>query len=155
LITRFDEKSLASAIQVLPYASRVILRLVGYSKQGYPALVEAMSLALQRLEDMEATIPLSGATSGDAGRLSLNDLVPPGLHNSYAFHNKLATEHSFALWGRIAEVLWRAVMLAPGGDLSTVWDKLTSRLLLWRAIVGLDNSPEGEWARVQCVRNIS
>ncbi|KAH6873670.1 hypothetical protein BKA70DRAFT_1450134 [Coprinopsis sp. MPI-PUGE-AT-0042] len=147
----------ASAIQVLPYATRVILRLVGYSKVSYPVLVEVMNLALERLEDLEATVPLPDATTATTGarRLNLNDLVPPGLHNSYGLHDMPAVEHSFVLWGRIVEVLWKAVMLSPGEDLPTVWDKLTSRLLIWRAFVGAANSPEGEWARVQSVRNIS
>ncbi|KAH6899471.1 ribosome 60S biogenesis N-terminal-domain-containing protein [Coprinopsis sp. MPI-PUGE-AT-0042] len=147
----------ASAIQVLPYATRVILRLVGYSKVSYPVLVEVMNLALERLEDLEATVPLPDATTATTGarRLNLNDLVPPGLHNSYGLHDMPAVEHSFVLWGRIVEVLWKAVMLSPGEDLPTVWDKFTSRLLIWRAFVGAANSPEGEWARVQSVRNIS
>lgn len=56
-------------------------------------------------------------------------------------------------WGRAVENLW-SVSLRHGVRGPT-WDQLTSRLLAWRALIGAEETPLGEWARTQVLDYLS
>lgn len=56
------------------------------------------------------------------------------------------------VWGNAVEVLWRITMSLQ--EKGAAWDGLTSRLLIWRAIVGADDTNVGEWARREVVQNV-
>ncbi|EAU82375.1 hypothetical protein CC1G_06685 [Coprinopsis cinerea okayama7 len=148
----------AFATQVLPFAARVMLRLGKHTGPDCKASVEAMSLAVQRLEDLEAGIQLPDAQLSSSHALpALDDLLPPALHASYELHDKPQVESTFALWGRLVEIMWRTVMAMNAGSeeneaIGAVWAKLTSRLLVWGSIVGPGRSEEAEWARIESVK---
>ncbi|KAF8208911.1 ribosome 60S biogenesis N-terminal-domain-containing protein [Mycena galopus ATCC 62051] len=58
----------------------------------------------------------------------------------------------FLAWGKSVEYLWQASMTLS--DRPSVWDTLTSRLLVWRSVVGEQGSAVGEWARILTVQNL-
>ncbi|KAG2014276.1 hypothetical protein CC2G_011109 [Coprinopsis cinerea AmutBmut pab1-1] len=148
----------ASATHVLPFATRVMLRLGKHTSPECKAYVEAMSLAVQRLEDLETGVQRPDAQLSSSHILpTLDDLIPPALHASYDLHDKPQVESTFALWGRLVEILWRTVMVMNVGSegneaIGPVWAKLTRRLLVWGSIVGPGRSEEAEWARIESIK---
>lgn len=54
----------------------------------------------------------------------------------------------FLLWGQKVEGLWRVALEAENGK---HWNELTNCVLLWRAVVGEENSRTGEWVRRQMI----
>lgn len=82
----------------------------------------------------------------DRSHSTSSDVLPP--HRSQGLH-RLDFLDDLNSWGCIVEDLWKASMSCDGNR--APWDRLTSRLLLWRAIVGERGSPVGEWARKQTV----
>jgi nucleolar pre-ribosomal-associated protein 1 len=74
--------------------------------------------------------------------------MPP--HSGEELH--VAGDHDLLLtWGKSVEYLWQASMTLSHKPL--VWDALTSRLLIWRSVVG-ESSAVGEWARMVTVENL-
>ena len=74
---------------------------------------------------------------------SMNSCVLPP-HSSHGLH-RLSFESELDSWGHAVEDLWKASMTSEVKG--AAWDRLTPRLLVWRATVGERNSPVGEWAR--------
>lgn len=56
------------------------------------------------------------------------------------------------LWGKVVVTLWQVVM--GFSTKPTSWDRLTTRLVIWRCIAGETEVLEGEWARKEAVRNL-
>lgn len=80
--------------------------------------------------------------------------LPPPPHRGQGLHDVPKTEEPLWSWGEIVERLWRAAMSL--GDDGTrahvhVWAMLTSRLVVWRALVGEEATRVGEWARKEGV----
>ncbi|TFK24236.1 hypothetical protein FA15DRAFT_423825 [Coprinopsis marcescibilis] len=140
----------ASATHVLPFAARIMFRLAHQCPAWEPTLVKTLFMAIARLQDLETGILLSDTIIHAP---PLDEIIPPALHNSHDVHDKPVFADPLALWGRLVELLWRVVMSSNCQE-PEIWNKLTSRLLVWRAIVGEENSKEGEWARIQCVLNL-
>ncbi|KAL5512235.1 hypothetical protein ACEPAG_3520 [Sanghuangporus baumii] len=134
-----------SDISLLRLISRVLLRLNNARLYG-DALRNTMELGLERLRAFENShdVPMSVCTpcTKNTTRQSLPPHTNVGLHQP-VFENNLET------WGRAVENMW-SVSLRNGAD-GSAWDQLTSRLLLWRALVGEVKSPLGEWARTQAL----
>ena len=74
---------------------------------------------------------------------SMNSCVLPP-HSSHGLHRH-SFESELDSWGHAVEELWKASMASEVKG--AAWDRLTPRLLVWRATVGERNSPVGEWAR--------
>jgi nucleolar pre-ribosomal-associated protein 1 len=98
---------------------------------------------------MESTviIPPTGTQSGTP-----KQVVPAGPFRAHEIHELYASEDTLQTWGDAVEALWRATMTL--GEKTPAWDTLTSRLLIWRAIVGTGDTTLGEWARKQVVRSM-
>lgn len=102
------------------------------------------------LEDFVAQLALVEETLDTSIRgwshSTSSDTLPP--HRSQGLH-RLDFRDDLNSWGCIVEDLWRVSMSCDGNG--ATWGRLTSRLLVWRAIVGERGSPVGEWARKQTV----
>ncbi|TFK53356.1 hypothetical protein OE88DRAFT_1696250 [Heliocybe sulcata] len=131
---------------LVPAVVRVSLAPVGVVVTGLPSLLDK---TFDWLLHFEATIVSEINSSwkypGSAEALPL----PP--HGSQTLHY-VPERHSVLVWGQSVESLWRVSMSL--GEKSSSWDGLTSRLLVWRALVGPEVSPVGEWARREVVRNL-
>ncbi|RPD59503.1 hypothetical protein L227DRAFT_654118 [Lentinus tigrinus ALCF2SS1-6] len=60
---------------------------------------------------------------------------------------------SMEVWGECVEAMWRVSMSLP--ERTQAWDAITSRLLVWRSVVGVEGSPVGEWARREVTINLA
>jgi nucleolar pre-ribosomal-associated protein 1 len=141
---------LANTIEHLPFAVAGILRLSLLPGQTAVGLYSLLNKAVECLRRMEVTlsIPSSSARLSSATLVSCEPLVRAcEIHEPYLEGEPLQT------WGHCVEALWRATMTMETKPPN--WDVLCSRLLLWRAIMGQESSPLGEWARKQVVCNIS
>ena len=119
-----------------------ILRLITFMPLPIE-LKEVVANSLSRLEAFEKGLQLEPTAAQCA--------APKAPHTSNSlWHSIDASAISF--WGYCVENLWRAAMSTD--EASEAWGALTSRLLIWRAIVG-DTSQVGEWARREVVLNLS
>lgn len=75
---------------------------------------------------------------------------PP--YHAAVVHDSHHPESLLRVWGESVESLWQVLMICE--NRTAAWDIVTSRLLIWRAIVGEEGSEIGEWARREVVRNI-
>lgn len=135
--------------RLLMFVVSVVLRLSlsteGAAVIGLSSLLDKAFSWLLRLE-ADISITQSWKYPDTPSRL----LQPP--HRAQTLH--IVPERDPVLvWGESVERLWRVSMTLPRKSPS--WDGLTSRLLVWRAIVGPEVSPVGEWARREVVRNLS
>ena len=74
--------------------------------------------------------------------------LPP--HRAHGLLGVPVTVERLGTWGATVEALWRVAMTLEG-DGTHMWAMLTQRLVVWRALVGEEDSPVGEWARKQVV----
>src|SRR5262245_51951653 len=102
--------------------------------------------AVESLRRLESTIE-SSAFPSDGKR---SPQPPP--HTAYTLHENHIEKCSVQMWGEIVEALWRVTMTME--DKPSTWGSLTSRLLVWRSMVGVEGSEIGEWARREVVRNL-
>jgi nucleolar pre-ribosomal-associated protein 1 len=141
---------LVNTTGILPFAAAAILRLSLLAGPTVLGLVSLLNRAVQCLKRMETnvTIPSSSTRLSSATLISSEPLFRAcEIHEPYSERELLRT------WGQCVEVLWRATMTMENKP--PVWDVLSSRLLLWRAIADGNSSPIGEWARIQVVCNLS
>ena len=115
----------------------------------FPELLERAVGCLETFEEkkkLEVTSP----------RLSAVTPQPqPPPHLAHSLHSPLSLSDPLLAWGSCVEMLWRAVM-SDKRTPKVVWDALTSRIVLWRGLVGRRGGSEvGEWVRVECVRNLA
>jgi nucleolar pre-ribosomal-associated protein 1 len=142
---------------ILPLSIRLIARFSRIESIGTKSLVSLIHQALLVLKALESNVKYQPSSAVPP----LDELVPPPQHSSHSLHDKLVFDdvNLFCVWGRSVESLWQSAMsLDPGYHNSTspgdIWNHLTSRLLVWRGLVGAEASPLGEWARVECIRNL-
>ena len=145
----------ANTMQMLPFAATAILRLSllpGPTALGLFSLLDKAVECLKRMEKTTTvTIPSSSPSS-----VILGTAPQEHLFRANEIHDELYAEcEPLQTWGRCVEALWRATMTMTMVDKPPVWDVLCSRLLLWRAVAGLECSPLGEWARMQVICNMS
>ena len=125
-----------------------LLRLLTRSMSRLTANSTTSSLAgLSNVLDVATDRLVVAETSLDCSlhewSLSMNSCVLPP-HSSHGLH-RFSFESELDSWGHAVEDLWKASMTSEVKG--TAWDRLTPRLLVWRATVGERSSPVGEWAR--------
>ncbi|THH13851.1 hypothetical protein EW146_g6413 [Bondarzewia mesenterica] len=138
----------ATSPNVLELSARLILRLSMLPKPVIPNLPNLLSKCLAWLVQLEEDIvDLQDLTSlaSDTPRVSL---AP---HSSYNLHDQPVVS-SARVWGGVVEALWRASMVLSEKD--AAWDELTSRLLIWRSMVG-EGCEIGEWVRREVMQNMT
>ena len=115
----------------------------------FPELLER---AVGCLEMFEEKTKLEVAPMSESPRLS-QPHPPP--HLAHTLHSPFSLSDPLSAWGSCIEMLWRAVM-SDTRTSKVVWDALTTRVVLWRGLVGRRGGSEvGEWVRVVCVRNLA
>lgn len=128
---------------VLVHVVRIILRL-----SAAPALPQELgtliATATKQLHILEQDTPLQHTAAPLPVSLE-------ALHTATTLW-QTRSDDALALWGYCVESLWCASMATD--EKTSAWDALTSRLLVWRAIVGADAAPTGEWARREVVRSV-
>jgi nucleolar pre-ribosomal-associated protein 1 len=168
------------ALDICAIVAPIILRLSllpGIDNLELPSLLEGM---LDWMGQLENTIEQGALTSIQQRRGGLmateyNDctdtFAPP--HHAHRLWDvpSASTRVSvdpLRIWGAAIEGLWRVCMVdGPGGGQqemtdslhihqrrTAIWQALTSRLLIWRALVGARASPLGEWARREVMENM-
>jgi len=101
---------------------------------------------LKRLEK-EVRIPVSYRTKNIALR---SQTLPP--HGAHGLLDAMSSHDPAQVWGNGVEALWQITMTLEYK--TATWDALICRLLLWRAMVGEDETVVGEWARREVIRNL-
>jgi nucleolar pre-ribosomal-associated protein 1 len=148
----------SSLSTTLPLATRIALRLSSVGSTTRQNLAPLLSECLTGLRILEVDVKPSARLPPSTPILQFDDLVPPPQHSSHILHDQVALDEEslFFLWGRCVESLWRATMNVDMDTTTSrlLWNAFTSRILLWRKAVGEDASPLGEWARVECIRNM-
>ena len=132
---------------ILSFATAAILRLGLFPGPPVSSLVVLLNRATECLKRMEMTVTIPSSLT----RLSSITSCEP-LFRAYEIHEPYPQHEPLQAWGQCVESLWCATMSMETKPYA--WDMLSSRLLLWRAIVGPEASPIGEWARAQVVCNL-
>ncbi|KAJ7644108.1 ribosome 60S biogenesis N-terminal-domain-containing protein [Roridomyces roridus] len=130
---------------VLPIAAPVVLRLGALPGPCPSTFAELLDSCLKGLVLLETHLDISQTSILPS---VASDLPPHGGEDLQA----AADRDPLLTWGTSVECFWQASMTLPGKSL--VWDALTSRLLVWRSIVGEERSVVGEWARKLTVKNL-
>ncbi|PPR04905.1 hypothetical protein CVT24_007149 [Panaeolus cyanescens] len=164
-----DESRCSSAAQNFLHASPVILRLASLNgaqsgrtkSEDLPSLLR---LATHQLHKLEPSIPTSvpQTISPDALKTLKSKFIHQAPHRSNTIHQRIqvddhevsptALQPKLVAWGTNLELLWQACMLTTQSK--DTWDALTPRLLLWRSLIGEQNTAIGEWARKEVVGNV-
>lgn len=105
--------------------------------------------ATDRLKLLEASAHIPHVLDENP-RLKQSRPLPP--HRSHGLYEPYPVDNPLQLWGDSVEALWRVTMTFE--EKSAAWDALSSRLVIWRAIVGEEVSAVGEWVRTEVVQNI-
>lgn len=137
-----------NTLPIFSLAVQVILRLSVLPGPAIPGLVPLLAQATDCLKVLENTTMMT-ISSIDLSAVP-NQPRPP--HQSVGLHESYHTENELQVWGKSVEALWRVSMTLE--EKSSSWDILTTRLLIWRAVVGEDGSELGEWARRELLQNI-
>jgi nucleolar pre-ribosomal-associated protein 1 len=135
----------ASAIPMFGLTVPAILLLSllpGPSTPHLQSLVEQAMVSLRWLED--TIIPPAWTAESPSQNFSISPNGVQELHQISAYE-------PVRLWGDSVESLWRVTMTF--GAKRSTWGMLTSRLLMWRSMVG-EKSSAGEWARREAIRNL-
>ncbi|KAG6853529.1 hypothetical protein C0991_003449 [Blastosporella zonata] len=74
------------------------------------------------------------------------------LYRAHEIHETSPTDELLQIWGASVEALWRISMTLQ--ETSESWTTITSRMLVWRAIIGVTDGL-GEWTRMEVVSNMS
>ncbi|KAI0717490.1 hypothetical protein C8T65DRAFT_111220 [Cerioporus squamosus] len=132
----------------VPVLLRVSL-LPGTPPTHTPAL---LARSLHWLTELEKDVPIpTSGTVTPPFQPEGEDKPPIALHRSQHLFDAPPAP-SIQAWGERVEALWRVSMAWP--ERTQTWDAITSRLLMWRSIVGEEGSPLGEWARREVVGNL-
>lgn len=113
------------------------------------SLLSVLARAAACLQHLEPGVHLDRVpqqVERDAPALAL----PP--HRAQGLQDAPTAADPLRAWGEIVEALWRAHMSLGDGGGTHVWAVLTRRLVVWRALVGVEGSQVGEWARSEVVR---
>lgn len=140
---------ISTSSQVLLVAAPLILRLSllpGRSLQGMHSL---LAIALDILRRQEPSI-----RTAEVSYVFPTPKLEPAPYRAEHIHTPVPEVDPLAAWGSIVQQLWRASMTTQ--EVCSSWAPLTSRLIWWRAQVGEETSPVGEWARreaILCMRS--
>jgi len=132
------ESQVSSSVVFLE--SRVLLRLAQLPGAKISSLVLTLSRCVSRLEQVEHSIQARP-------QAALEEINAQTLHTSLNVGNEPSLS-DIGKWGETVASLWKVSMLLSSE--SPEWDALSSRMLLWRCLVG-DNCIEGEWVRKQTI----
>ncbi|THV01983.1 hypothetical protein K435DRAFT_717738 [Dendrothele bispora CBS 962.96] len=150
IFSLLDRCKSMSTLSMLHLASGVLLRLSLLPGKPILDIDRLMTRVVQMIPDPELD---DLASKSSQVRLELDNKTtttanssPP--HGAFGLHEKEVVNPERS-WGETIERLWRVSMISERKSMA--WDYLTARLLVWRAVVGQDHSPIGEWARRQAV----
>ncbi|KAF7433677.1 hypothetical protein PC9H_005640 [Pleurotus ostreatus] len=151
LLTLLDETPLGK-LNVLRTIAPAVLRLSllpGTPLQKLHSLLKASISSLQVVEEntkvhgLERIVVKPASTLHDPPHPSAELFDLDELHGN---------DDDIRVWGEIVESLWRTGMTLQQPH--EAWGALTSRLLVWRSIVGEEGSEVGGWARKEVVANL-
>lgn len=137
---------------VLPFASRVLLRLahLPHPSHGLPALLTQAMACLEHLEITHDLRPIAISPPPGTHGTQKRAMLP---FRSNQIHEANPAAGTIWEWGEIIEILWQVSMTFEEKPKS--WDSLTSRLLIWRGVVGSQRCEMGEWARREVIANLN
>ncbi|KAJ6613338.1 ribosome 60S biogenesis N-terminal-domain-containing protein [Mycena sp. CBHHK59/15] len=133
---------------VFALASPVILRLSLLPGPSPPGLPMLLNYSLQGLQLMENELEIPHSRMKISPSASVQDL-PPHCGQDVQV---IGDQDPLLMWGKSLEYLWQACMTLAKKP--PVWDALTSRLLIWRSVVGEEDTDVGEWARKETLQNL-
>ncbi|EIW81785.1 hypothetical protein CONPUDRAFT_143472 [Coniophora puteana RWD-64-598 SS2] len=160
------------SLGTLRHAVRVILRLnllPAHHASSCEHNTELLRTALRKVVAFEQEILAVASTSSPLecthGRHWDLALPPHRSHDVSPSEAQNGDEtqcpaRRLSLWGASVEELWRCISeTASAGSASSsseshVWQALTGRLLVWRAILGSEQCAVGEWARRETVKGL-
>lgn len=140
LTTETSESAITCFALAVPVALRLGL-FPGTRSIHLQSLVNRLLLFLREFEKQ--------ITFSKSYRRRICNAGPPP-HRELGRHETPACDDHMQVWGDAVEALWRITMTFE--TKISAWDSLTSRLLLWRAIVGENASVIGEWARREVIK---
>ncbi|KIY45257.1 hypothetical protein FISHEDRAFT_49590 [Fistulina hepatica ATCC 64428] len=133
--------------QSLALISFAVLRLTLLHGSSPVGLRDLLARTIEKLGLLENGL----SVMDNLDRCPVADLPCPP-YSAWGLHDVEVDISSLAVWGRVVEALWRVSMALDGT--SSEWSALTSRLLVWRSLSGVEMTPVGEWARIETVRNL-
>lgn len=128
---------------MLALAARVTLRLSLLPGPISPNLPPLLHQAVECLRQLEKVQTLPTSWEAPVPHLVPSRGSPP--HGASGLHEIHGIDDPMLNWGEAVESLWRVSMQLE--KKTAAWDALTSRLLIWRAIIGAEGSATGEWVR--------
>ena len=143
VVTNLVDKEMA----ILQQAAAVTLRLSLIPGIPGHSLRSVLSRAAEYLQHLEPAIHLHRPLR-PVDQPNPHALAPPP-HRAQGLCDVPTTADPLRTWGEIVEALWRAAMSLDDG--THAWAALTRRLIVWRALVGEEACPVGEWARKEVV----
>ncbi|PBK72194.1 hypothetical protein ARMSODRAFT_932579 [Armillaria solidipes] len=133
-------------LSVLSLVARVLLRLALLPGPLIPTSASLLNRTVHCLEEMERQLEWKPLESRRA------PTPLSSLHTKLHLFNN-ASEDPVREWGQTVESLWRVSMSFSNKELA--WDLLSSRLLIWRALMdAADDCGVAEWARAEVIRNL-
>ncbi|KII96154.1 hypothetical protein PLICRDRAFT_151289 [Plicaturopsis crispa FD-325 SS-3] len=144
-----DDETSSSSTAIFALAVPVILRLSLLPGPLVPDLPILVSRGVAHLKQLEKNITLAPGWQKTASQPTVSPLPPYGARE---IHASVPTEDLLHIWGTSVEALWR-VNMAFDTKLPT-WNTLSCRMLMWRAMTGVEGSQTGEWTRTNVVRNL-
>ncbi|EGO30148.1 hypothetical protein SERLADRAFT_444262 [Serpula lacrymans var. lacrymans S7.9] len=150
LLLVLQDAVFGSTLSAFASAASVILRLSVLPGKSNPHLPSLITRAVYCLEKLETTITYDQDVDKTISRCRTRIPLPP--YPARGFHDVPHVDDPLDIWGKAVETLWQASMSLD--EKTSAWDALTSRLLIWRSMVGEEISPVGEWARREVVCNL-
>ncbi|KAF8548696.1 hypothetical protein OG21DRAFT_1489159 [Imleria badia] len=132
---------------ILHQGAAVALRLSLIPDLPDHSLRVVLSRATEYLQLLEPGIELHRSPRPAEPKNPHVRALPP--HRAQGLHDVPETVDPLGTWGEIVEVLWRVAMSLDDG--THAWAMLTTRLVVWRALVGEEACQVGEWARKEVV----
>ncbi|KAJ7459833.1 ribosome 60S biogenesis N-terminal-domain-containing protein [Mycena latifolia] len=133
---------------IFAIAAPVILRLSSLPGRSPLALPELLGYCLDGVKLLETRVDIPRSQTPVLRSASAPELPP---HSGQEL--QVVGDHDPLLtWGKSVEYLWQASMTLS--EKPVVWDALTSRLLIWRSVVGEEGTAVGEWARKVTLENL-
>ncbi|KAJ6559224.1 ribosome 60S biogenesis N-terminal-domain-containing protein [Mycena vulgaris] len=133
---------------VFACAAPIVLRLSSLPGSSPLALPELLDHCFDGVKLLETHLDIPCSRTAGLRSASVPDMPP---HNGQDL--QVVGEYDPLLtWGKSVEYLWQASMTLS--DRPSVWDSLTSRLLIWRSVVGEEGTAVGEWARKVTLQNL-
>ncbi|KAJ7505347.1 ribosome 60S biogenesis N-terminal-domain-containing protein [Mycena galericulata] len=129
-------------------AGPVILRLSALPGPSPLGFADLLDHCLSSLKLLEARLDIPRSRTPSLQNALAPDTPPHSGHELHAVTDR----DPLLTWGMSVECFWQASMTLSAKPL--VWDALTWRLLIWRSVVGEEESAVGEWARKLTFQNL-